>query len=194
MKNLIISFYTNDWEYPEHATRLKNECKSFKLPNYIIEQKSTTDYIKNTAIKPFFIKDALLKFRRPVVWIDVDALLLKPIDIDFADYDLVACKHTTPSLNREWAVSTLGFNFTKESIAFLTEWCNLTTSGTDESSFELAWQKMKDTVKVLSLPNKYTFVKWSNKLVVPEDTIVCHQLSKFEDKMRRKNKGISDES
>lgn len=26
MLPLIVSFYTNDWEYPIHAARLKREC------------------------------------------------------------------------------------------------------------------------------------------------------------------------
>jgi hypothetical protein len=194
MKNLIISFYTNDWEYPGHAKRLKNECQTLKIPNYIIEKKSTLDYIKNTAIKPFFIREALLKFRRPVVWVDVDALILKDVDINFKNYDIAACKHTNKNLNRNWGVGTLGFNYTPKSISFLNEWCESSASGTDEASFEIVWQKTKDSIKILELPEKYHFVKWSSKISAPEDTIICHQLSKFEDKMRRKNKGMSDES
>jgi hypothetical protein len=195
MNPLIISFYTNDWEYPAHAIRLTEECKHFNLEYYIEERETTTDYIKNTAIKPFFIRDCLHKFKRPVFWIDVDALILKPIDINIKDYDLAACQYTNKNINREWAVASLYFNYTEASIMLLDYWCDHTNSGTDEASFDVAWKKIKEfkEVKVLTLPETYHFVKWSYKLDIPEDTVICHQISKSEDKLRRKHKVETDE-
>jgi len=193
MDPMIISFYTNDWCYPEHAARLRSECNSLSIEFYVKEMESTRDYIKNTAIKPFFIRDTLTKFRRPVVWIDVDAIILKPLDLDITGHDIGACRHMDSRLKRQWAVATLCFNYTESALNFLDTWCEQARSGTDENAFELSWQQLKDSVKIQELPPTYHFVKWSDRLVIPENTIVCHQLSKFEDKMRRKQNGQVDE-
>lgn len=188
---LIISFYTSEWEYPENAKRLKLECKEFGLNYFIQERESTNDYIQNTAMKPFFIKECLTKFQRPVIWIDVDALILKKFCVTFDDADILACEYSNPHVDRDWAVAFLGFNYTQNSLDFLEEWCNYTNRGTDEAAFDIAWKQIKDTtdLKIKTLPPEFHFVKWSHKLEVPEDTIICHQLSKSEDKLRRKNNG-----
>ena len=189
----IISFYTNDWIYPEHALRLKAECDNFGLSSLIKEMPSTKDYIKNTAIKPFFIRDTLLELKSPVIWIDVDAKLLKAPSLDFEGFDIGACAYTNSRLDRTWAVATLYFNYTEQTQKFLDAWCENSNSGTDENSFDITWNQLSDSVKFKELPATYHFVKWRESLEVPEDIVICHQLSKFEDKMRRKRHGQVDE-
>jgi hypothetical protein len=189
IKPIIISFYTNDWEYPVHAARLKLECIKLGFEHCIEERPSTKDYIQNTAIKPFFIKECLEKFKQPVLWIDVDALILKKFNITVGDEDILACKYTnTTLLKREWAVAFLGFNYTENSLKFLETWCHLTQNKTDEAGFENAWEEAKSFIKIKTLPETFHFIKWRDNLEVPEGTIICHQLSKFEDKLKRKNK------
>lgn len=192
MKPLIISFYTNDWEYPQHADRLRKECETLGVEHLIIEKPSTTDYIKNTAIKPFFILETLNDVKRPVFWVDVDALLLQKLVEPTEQCDIAACRYFNKNVNRDWAVATLWFNYTPAAIEFLTKWCALTANGTDEAAFDAAWKQNQSTVVICELPETYHFVKWSHRLEVPEDTVVCHQLSKFEDKMRRKEQPSND--
>ena len=194
MKPILVSFFTNDWEYPKHAERLKKECVKFNLDFYIDERPSTADYIQNTAIKPFFIKDCLNKFKRPIIWLDVDALILKSFDLDFSDADILACKHMNSHVKREWAVAFLGFNYTDATMRFIDEWCKQTPRKTDEAAFEDAWLAMGQDLKFKTLPTSFHFVKWSDRIDPPDDIIICHQLSKFEDKLRRKKNGTLDES
>jgi len=186
---LIISFYTDDWEYPNHAEQLKSTCNELGFENYIIEKPSTKNYIKNTAIKPFFIKECLEKFKRPVTWIDVDALILKKFTLDISDVDMLACEQH----DRKWSVSFLSINYTPAALNFLTEWCNETQSKlpgkTDEAALERAWQSQKNNINIRPLPETFNFVKWSGKLTIPEDTIICIQLSTWEDKLKRKING-----
>lgn len=194
MKPIIVSFFTNDWEYPNHAERLKKECNYFNLDFYIDERPSTSDYIRNTAIKPFFIKECLDKFQRPIVWIDVDALILKSFELDFSNADILACKHMNSHIKREWAVAFLGFNYTKNTLDFVNEWCNQTDRKTDEAAFEDTWQKIGKEIRFKTLPTSFHFVKWSDRINPSDNVIICHQLSKFEDKLRRKKNGALDES
>lgn len=186
MPPLIISFYTNDWEYPQHAVRLRAECEALGITNFIAERASTADYIKNTAIKPFFILEMLNKFKRPLFWVDVDAMLLQPLTTPTEECDIAACRYANENINRQWAVATLWFNYTPAALEFLAEWCAQAQNGTDEAAFDAAWRAKQSSVVVSALPNTYHFVKWSHRLEIPADTVVCHQLSKFEDKMRRK--------
>jgi len=187
-KPIIISFYTNDWEYPKCANRLTEACKRFNLEYCIEERSSTKDYIANTAIKPFFIKDCILKFKRPVLWLDVDGLLLQDPNLNEIQEDFAATPYQNLNLQRDWAVSILYFNYTSKSLLFLDKWCANTVNGTDEAAFDLAWKELKSTISCKPLPLNYCFNKWRDSLDIPSDTVFCNMLSKFEDKMRRKNK------
>lgn len=190
-KPLIISFFTEDWEYPQHAARFKAECDALGLKYFVEQKESTKDYIKNTGIKPFFIRECLHQFRRPVFWIDIDAMLIRPVDVEMQDYDFAACKYFNRRLQREWAVATLCFNHTPNAYRFLDLWCENSLRGTDEASFDETWLAIRKEMKPLVLPNTYNFVRWSNSLEIPPDTVICHQLSKSEDKLRRKFKGTT---
>jgi len=186
---LIISFYTNDWEYPAHAKRQAADCTKLGLEHCIREKESTKDYIQNTAIKPIFIKECLEEFKRPVLWIDVDGLLLKKPELTDIATTFAACEYANKEfLDRDWAVSIMWFNYNPIALQLVDRWCELSRDKTDEAGFDLAWKELSDEVTVTKLPAKYHFVKWRHSLTIPDDTIFCNQLSQFEDKMRRKNK------
>ena len=187
---LIISFYTDDWEYPNHAKRLAGECIGLKLEHHIEKKESTRDYIKNTAIKPFFIRECLQRFQRSVLWLDVDGTLLKSPGLGHLDSDFAACEYfNKEKISRDWAVGIMWFNHTPAALALLDEWCDNTSRGTDEAAFDVAWKKLKSDIKAHTLPPRYHFVKWRMTLEVPKDTIFCNHLSQFEDKLRRKVNG-----
>ena len=195
---LVISFYTNDWEYPAHANRMAKDCVKLGVDYYIQEKKSTTDYILNTAIKPFFILECFKEFKRPLLWVDVDGILLKKPHIN-CDADFAATEYQNLELNRDWAVSILWFNYTTNARIFLEKWCEqaadeTATCRTDEAAFDIVWKKFKNNVIPFALPNQFCFNKWSNRLDIPDDTIFCNQLSQFEDKIRRKTNGQVDET
>lgn len=187
---LIISFYTDDWIYPEHAKNLINNCENLGYEHFISHRHSTKNYLKNTAIKPFFIKECLLRFRRPLIWIDVDAIILKEFSLNVSKFtDIGACKYTNSNLNRDWAVAFLYLNYTSNTLDFITRWCEYSTRGSDEYAFDLAWKSSKGNVAFETLPEQYHFVKWKVNMEIPDDTIICHQLSQFEDKLKRKHNG-----
>jgi hypothetical protein len=189
-KPLIISFYTNDWEYPDHAARMADDCKNLGLDYHIEEKESTKDYIKNTAIKPFFVKECLETFKRPVLWVDVDGLLLQDPGLTNMSSDFAAPEYfNKQQIDRDWAVSILWFNYTTGSIKLIDDWCKCSENRTDEAGFDLAWKNLKTEITPYQLPQQYHFVKWRHSLEIPEDTIFCNRLSTFEDKMRRKVNG-----
>jgi len=187
----IISFYTDDWEYPQHAKRMRADCSKLGLDVYVAEQESRQDYIRNTAIKPFFIKDCLEKFKIPVLWVDVDGLLLKRPErlLPWPKVDFAAVKHFTAYQGREWAVGLMWFNYTPQALALVDAWCAAAVTGTDEAAFDIAWKSMRQSVTALELPAEYHYVRWRTTVPIPTNTVFCNQLSKSPDKMRRKFNG-----
>lgn len=191
---LIVSFYTDDWEYPKHADNMANNCKNLGLDYHIEQRPSTRDYIKNTAIKPFFIRDCMKQFQRPVLWLDVDGVLLKNPNLDHITEDFAACDYTNKqNLDRDWSVPMLWFNCTPGAVRLVDTWCDYASSGTDEAAFDRAWKTLKGQVSAYQMPSHYLFSKWRASLTIPDDTVFCNQLSTFEDKMRRKVNGQVNE-
>jgi hypothetical protein len=186
---IIVSFYTDDWEYPLHAERMTKDCNALGLSHHIVKKSSTKDYIQNTAIKPFFIKECLAEFKQPVLWVDVDGLLLKRPNLANINSDVALCNYFNKNvLDRDWSVSIMWFNYTQNTLDLIDRWCDCVPGKTDEAAFDIAWKELKPNLTVTVLPEQYHFVRWSFRLKIPSDTIFCNQLSQFDDKLRRKNK------
>ena len=57
----VVSFYTPDWKYPEYAQSLIKDCVRLGL-DYSIESKpSTSTYVGNCNLKPYFIRENFKK-------------------------------------------------------------------------------------------------------------------------------------
>lgn len=196
MNNLtVISFYTDDWEYPTHAIRLKEECERLSL-NYKIENLSSTkDYLSNTRLKPKFIKDKLLELKSPVLWIDVDGSILKSPDHliqNIVNTDFAGCKMETSNLlGRIWHVGTLFFNYTPASLKFLDFWIAHLNNGSDEAAFNEAWKNFSENINVLILDKEqyHKIIKW--KVHPTENTVICHRLSASDSKKEMKNRKLN---
>ena len=84
MKTLLVSFYSdieNRTYYSDHGKRLKESCESLGIPNDIREKESLGSYQDNCLSKPQFILDNLNEKQQPILWMDVDSLVHKPLDI-----------------------------------------------------------------------------------------------------------------
>ena len=78
---LIISFYYGDDYYQKAARQLKKDCESLGLDYEIVEAPLAkgTNWIQACRYKIVFIQQCLTKFKRPVLWVDVDGrMLAKP--------------------------------------------------------------------------------------------------------------------
>jgi hypothetical protein len=77
---LVISFYTDDLLYRMEAARLIASCERFGLEAEIEEIPSFGSWELNCAYKPFFIHEKLQLHRRPVLWVDADAVWMRPFE------------------------------------------------------------------------------------------------------------------
>ncbi len=179
----VISFYTQDWEYPIYAESLAIDCRKLEVPCVIEELKSTRSYLRNTCLKPKFIYDKLLQLQGPLLWIDCDgSLLKKPVFFDGLVCDFAAKKKTDKS-DRCWHVGTMFFNYTPAMVNFLEQWIKNTGKLSDESSLEVTWREIGHTINVSDIPKEYFDIIKGN--IKPEnETVIMHRISSGVDKKR----------
>jgi hypothetical protein len=82
---LVISFYTIDTPYEEEVQHLIKSCKKFDIPHRIEGVPSSGSWSMNCAFKPIFILQKLEELRRPLLWVDADAVFLRKMEPVF-DY------------------------------------------------------------------------------------------------------------
>lgn len=79
MRYIVISFFTENTPYVEEAAKLEASLQRFSVPYKIYPRANRGNWIENTQYKSSVLLAALREFPdRAVVWIDADAILLKP--------------------------------------------------------------------------------------------------------------------
>ena len=97
---LVVSFYTCDTLYQLEVQNLIASCKKFNIEYEIEGIDSLGTWELNCAYKPFFLFEKLQKYRRPLLWVDADAIFVqKPQILDVFAADLSA--YITPGLADE---------------------------------------------------------------------------------------------
>lgn len=151
---LIVSFYTPDWLYPEHARRLAGECESLRLEHHIECRPSAGSYLSNTCQKPQFILECL-NYGKPILWVDVDASILqRPEFFTEEGYDMQA-RRMTPDRRRTWHVGTMYWAPTEAAVSFVDAWAKNTGEMSDESSLEVTWKQLGHTLSTRDIPPEY---------------------------------------
>jgi hypothetical protein len=186
---LIISFYTKDWDYPEYAKKLKSDCERLDLDYYVEEKLSTKNYVDNCNIKPFFIKECLCRFQRPVLWIDVDGTINRlPEELLTAEnyYDLAG--NTNHKFVDRIFVNSLWLNYTSITLRLVDQWCQSVVNFIDDGAFNRSFQNLKDEMKFLTLPDQCHTILNNPRDLIPQDGYFIHRLAASDLKREYKNK------
>lgn len=192
----VISFYTNNWEYPAYAEKLRQQCDKFNLKHHIQLLPDTGDWLKNTKLKPQFILDAILQVKGPVLWIDVDGSLLAPptFILDRMHTMDFMVKLKPNGHKRKFHVGTMFFNNTESSIYFLKDWISECEKSyaSDELHLDNLWKRFGDeyTMKWCDIPKEYFVMLKNNTDKPPYDTVICHRESNGTSKRNLKAKRI----
>ena len=93
MKTILVSFYSDIDEskyYSEHSKRLTKNCEELDIPYDIREKESLGDYQSNCLSKPQFLLDVLNELDKPIVWMDIDSILHKSLDLfdELSNFDV----------------------------------------------------------------------------------------------------------
>ena len=126
----VVSFYSDidgTTYYSDHAKRLKNQLDQLDISNDIREKPSLGSYQHNCHSKPQFIYDMLKEKEQPIIWLDVDSSVLKPLDIfqpmKYNTDIAVAC--SVPEKFESAKASPIYFGFNDRVMKFLSNWIRL---------------------------------------------------------------------
>ena len=173
---LIISFYTDDWQYPQHADRLRGECDRLGLAHHIERRPSAGGYLENTCQKPTFIRECLQRYGRPVLWIDVDgSIRQKPEHFREPGWDFQA-RRMPSHRPRTWHVGTMYWAPTPAALAFVDDWIGRTGDMSDESSLEQSWRALGHTLAARDIPATYFEIPTRRQPMTPQ-CVIFHRLS-----------------
>ncbi len=87
---LVISFFTKNTLYQLEVQNLLASCEKYGVEACVEGIDSYGAWELNCAFKPFFIYQKLLEFKRPVLWVDADAVFarkpswIKAFEVDLA--------------------------------------------------------------------------------------------------------------
>ncbi len=94
---LVVSYYTKDTLYQLEAHNLIASCEKWDIPHHVEAIDSFGSWELNCCYKPFFLISKLEEFKRPLLWIDIDAVFLKkPVFLPEFEGDMAVRLH--PSL------------------------------------------------------------------------------------------------
>ena len=123
---LVISYYTKNTPYEKEIEHLINSCKRFNVEYHIEGIDDRGSWGANCAFKPYFIREKMKEFQRPLLWVDADAVFLQ--DLKFEDFmfsDLVFYYDPSISDPRFSAFAgTIYVNSTEGGLASLDLWCH----------------------------------------------------------------------
>lgn len=71
---LIVSYYTKDTLYQLEVQNLIASCEKWGLEHHIESITSFGSWDRNCCYKPFFIMEKMQQFKRPLFWVDADAV------------------------------------------------------------------------------------------------------------------------
>jgi hypothetical protein len=122
---LIVSYYTKETPYEKEVEHLIGSCKRFGLEYHIEGIEDRGSWEENCAYKPYFMREKMKAFQRPLLWVDADAVFLKPLEFeDFMFSDFVFSYEPRIQDPRFSAFAgTVYVNFTEGGISGLDLWC-----------------------------------------------------------------------
>jgi hypothetical protein len=84
MKTEIVSFFADIDDrtyYSDHAKRLARNCHELGIPHDIRPLESSGSYRYNCLTKPRFLLEILQEKKTPFVWLDVDSIVHRSLDM-----------------------------------------------------------------------------------------------------------------
>ena len=183
---LIISFYTRKTPYEQEVKNLLMSCENFGLETAIEGIDSLGSWKNNVAVKPFYIRAALEKHKRPLIWIDADGVFLKKPDFTpFLSYDFSVRFMPLFEGDRRLALNaaTLFVNNTLQGKKLVETWCEraeevVKKEGTIDFLDQIALfdiLAMDREAKVLPLPVAYCKIYDLDCFFIDDDEVIIEQ-------------------
>lgn len=182
---VFVSFYTDNWEYPQRAEQLTAQLDVLELRHDIRLMEQGTDWMANTRIKARYIR-MMLDIYPFIVWLDVDSdVHQRPCMLMEFSEDLLLRPHATVP-GRAWHVSVMGWKSTRQTMALCDAWIKQADAvgGTDEAAFDVVINRFTETVSIRDMPLEYHRLQHEPR----KNAIISIGISQDEDKLRIKHR------
>lgn len=153
---LIISYCTKG-PYEKEAEKLRESLDKLKLPYHIQIIDSLGSWQKNCLYKPIFIKQMLAEHKKPVLYLDADAVVRRiPLWEEFNNVDFAVHYFRGEQL----ASGTLFFNNTLAALNLLDAWIEqnkIKPQELDQANLQETVERpgWKNRIKIRYLPAEY---------------------------------------
>lgn len=166
---LVVSFYTLHTPYQVEVRNLIASCEKWGIEHRVEGVKSMGSWELNCAYKAFFLREMLAALQRPLLWVDADAVFLRPIaplpqfaaDLATRIEDALPLDHPSKVIS-----GTLFVNATAAAMELLSLWTHECARALLDAKRELEfWDQvaLRDAIfhrshraRVESLPLEYT--------------------------------------
>jgi len=166
MQPIIVSYYTPGTHYETRARALRKSVERLGLESRIEPRASRGSWVENCAQKSEFVRDVRQAVGRPVLWLDADAVLLRPLSqLDGFAGDFAAVKRDGWNLSG----GQLYFGTGPVTDALVETWCRYCRAAPnifDQVTLTYAWWQtsLRTPIRSLWLPET-TFDKEPQRLV-----------------------------
>lgn len=194
MRYIIVSGFTDNPIYEERAFNLASSLNSFNLSYEINRMEERGSWNKNCQQKAEVILETMLKYRKPVVWLDADAVVCQKPDLfDYLVNDIVDVAYHALPENRHLASGTLYFAYTQNAIRILNKWietCKVSDQTDQKILQDILWDnnlRPKSCYDIMELPIEYCKI-FDNKV---QDKYMKHPAVILHTQASRELKGIA---
>jgi len=177
-KPLVVGYYTIDTPYEHEKETLKLSLETHGYSFEFLGIPNLGSWQKNTQFKSHFIKDMMTKYpATPLLYLDVDAIMLKPPEIlDDINCDIAAVHYAR---NQELLSGTVYFSGSAACMKVVDRWIALNhqypetlpdgRDAWDQRTLSMAIKDIREC-KFQELPQEYTWIveltdKWSPGLI-----------------------------
>lgn len=163
---LVIAYYTIDTPYQDEAETLKLSLESIGYSYLVCGVPNLGSWQKNTQYKAHFIRAMLNRFPgKPLLYLDVDAIMVKPpVILDGLKADIAAVHFARQN---ELLSGTLWLGNTKQCNRVINKWIRLNEmypeklpngrDAWDQRTLEMAIKKIPN-IQFTELPQGYTYI------------------------------------
>ena len=153
---IVVSYFSKDEKYIEFAEALKKGLELFNVNYYLEGIDSTGSYKQNCLYKTTFIKNCLLNFKCPILFIDVDSILVDDPykylnDINNIDFDIGVVR--TPTSKHKYTDAIHLWNNTSMAFKVLDKWeeLNKTTGKMDHVNLLKSFSSINCPVRLVNI-------------------------------------------
>lgn len=181
---LFVGYYTVDTPYEDEAKGLRLSMEAHGLDYYLESVKNLGSWQKNTQYKARYIQAMLAKHKRPLVYVDVDAIVVQRPSVLLsmpATVDLAAVHYAVSG--KELLSGTVYFGNTPACRALVDRWVEINAKypdvlpdgrdAWDQRTLDMAMSAV--TVRFQELPQEYTVISGLTQQVLPDiQPVILH--------------------